>query len=351
MYKIILTITFAVIGLCVQKLNAQEDKLQQKIEILEREKVQVQKEEKEALKREVQAINDRRDRDEITFAEAQGLKEAAARKHARNIENKMAIIDNSIELLTRNEDVDIGDLSNTRSRIEIGVKDGNYGLSIFNDDDFVEYDRRTHSSLVVAFGLNNALIDGQSLDDSPYKVGGSRFFEIGWAWTTRVLDDSNAIRFRYGFSFQFNGLNPKDNQYFVEENGQMQLATFPESLDKAKFRMDNLVIPVYFEFGPSAKKETEEYIRYSTHKKCKFGIGAYAGVNLSARQKLNYQKEGNKIREKLKADYNTNDFIYGLSAYIGRGDTSLYFKYDLNPIFNDNTADQNNISLGVRFDL
>ena len=31
--------------------------------------------------------------------------------------------------------------------------------------------------------------------------------------------------------------------------------------------------------------------------------------------------------------------------------TSLYLKYDLNPLFENNTIDQNNISLGIRFDF
>ena len=40
-----------------------------------------------------------------------------------------------------------------------------------------------------------------------------------------------------------------------------------------------------------------------------------------------------------------------MSGYLGLGDCSLYVKYDLSPIFNNATVDQNNISLGVRLDL
>jgi len=40
-----------------------------------------------------------------------------------------------------------------------------------------------------------------------------------------------------------------------------------------------------------------------------------------------------------------------LSTYIGYRETSLYLKYDLNPLFQNNAIKQNNISLGVRFDL
>ena len=58
-----------------------------------------------------------------------------------------------------------------------------------------------------------------------------------------------------------------------------------------------------------------------------------------------------KIRIKTKGDYNANDFIYGVSTYLGYKETSLYLKYDLNPLFENNEVDQNNISLGVRFDF
>jgi hypothetical protein len=53
----------------------------------------------------------------------------------------------------------------------------------------------------------------------------------------------------------------------------------------------------------------------------------------------------------MKGDFNSSNFIYGLSAYIGYKETSLYVKYDLNPLFRDNAVKQNNVSLGVRFDF
>ena len=53
----------------------------------------------------------------------------------------------------------------------------------------------------------------------------------------------------------------------------------------------------------------------------------------------------------MKGDFNVNKFGYGLSTYVGYGATSLYLKYDLNPLFNDNVVKQNNVSLGVRFDF
>ena len=60
---------------------------------------------------------------------------------------------------------------------------------------------------------------------------------------------------------------------------------------------------------------------------------------------------GANVKQKLKADYNTNTIVYGLSGYIGWRDTALYVKYDLNPIFKDNATDLHNVSLGLRFDM
>ena len=81
------------------------------------------------------------------------------------------------------------------------------------------------------------------------------------------------------------------------------------------------------------------------------GIGGYAGINVKSKQILRYEIDDHNVKERTKGDYNVNDFVYGLSAYVGYGEVSLYIKYDLNPIFRNNAVDQNNISLGIRFDL
>lgn len=317
---------------------AQEQTNREKIEQLENQKEQIISEEKEALRKEVEAINRRAEAKEIDWEEAEKLKSEAARKHALNIQNRVAIIDNQIALLTREE----------------GTEEFEWEDEEDEDDEDHWYNKsrysRTSTHLVVALGFNNALTEDQSINDSDFKVGGSRFFELGVAWRTRVFERSNFVRLRYGFSFQFNGLKPTDNRYFVENDEQTELVEYEVNLDKSKFRMDNLVFPVHFEFGPSKKVETPRSVWFSTHNKLKIGLGGYAGVNLGERQKLKYEIDGEKEKLKLKGDYNTNDFIYGLSGYVGFGGTSLYVKYDLNPIFKDPNPELHNISVGIRFD-
>lgn len=336
---------------------AQEDNSKQ-INQLEQQKEKITLQEKEALKFEVEEINKRLEKGNISESEANSLKTAAAEKRALNIENRIAILDNQIALLQRNEGktlilMEMDTLDNDRVRLGIDI-DGKPVVS-FNSKRWkreIKYDRRTYSDFVIAVGLNNAIIDGQSLEDSPYKIGGSRFFEMGWQWRTRVFENSNFLRLNYGFSFQFNGLKPKDNQYFVAiDNGQTELQEFDLDLRKSKLRMDNLVFPLHLEFGPSKLRKTEDTMRYSLNNQFRLGLGGYGGFNLGTRQKLKYDRNGESVKDKLKRGYNTSNFVYGLSAYAGFDGVLLYIKYDLNPIFKDALIEQRNVSLGLRFDL
>jgi len=336
------------------QIQAQQTETNEQIENLEAIKERVVEEEKSALKSAVEAINRRLEDSEITQEEAERLKEQAAEKHALNIENRLAIIENRIALLKRNDDPDnnYGESDRLMLTIELGDEEENPPIWIGKAGKPRKYDRRTTSHLVFAFGLNNVITEGESLSDSDYKVAGSRFAELGWAWKTRVFKNSNWLRIKYGFSFQYNGLKATDNRYQVDTGRETELQDYPESLNKSKFRVDYLVFPVHFEFGPSRKIEKKEYFRYSTRNQLKFGVGGYSGFRLRSRQKLKFDDEnGNGVKVKEKGDFNATDFIYGLSAYIGWREVGLYVKYDLNTLFRNNPVEQRNVSLGLRFDM
>jgi hypothetical protein len=220
----------------MQFMYAQEQtNKEESIEMLVKLKKSIEQEEREALKTKVEAINQRLDRGDINQSEADRLKKAAAEKHALNIENRIAIIDNKIELLQRNGYIsksDDNEDDNYFIRIG-GNKDEKENFIFFGKrrhDKPRRYDRRTSSDMVLAFGLNNAIIEGENFDDTPYKIGGSRFFEIGWAWKTRVFENSNWLRLKYGYSFQINGFKPKDNMYFTQNNNETMLVEFSSEL-------------------------------------------------------------------------------------------------------------------------
>lgn len=350
MKTIIVTLSLFLFNFAIQEMQAQndsiastsQDSLSIKTEFFEKQKQKIIDDEKAQLKLDLEGIAYRLENNLITADQASEMKVKAAEKRALNIENRIAILENEIALEGRNRHTDYLAIFDNGKIID---------LNINNSDGKRIVDRRTTSDLVLAAGFNNVISDGNSLDDSDFKIGGSRFFEIGWAWKTRVFENTNWLRVKYGVSFQFNGLKPTDNRYFVENGEVTQLEEFEYDLDKSKFRSDNLVFPLHFEFGPSKRTEGADYFRYSTSNQFKIGVGGYAGFNIGERQKLKYTVDGDKKKDKLKGDYNTNDFVYGLSSYVSLGGTALYVKYDLNPLFKDPNIEMRNISLGLRFDI
>tara|TARA_B100000787_G_scaffold144268_1_gene114047 strand:+ start:3564 stop:4607 length:1044 start_codon:yes stop_codon:yes gene_type:complete len=317
----------------------------------------VELKEKWFLKKDIFAINTRLKKGEITLAEANNLKTKAAQKRALNIENHQAIIDNEIALLKRSDklyQLDMRD-EGRRNLVRIGsgplTGDNLIFIGKESDDTPRRPDKRTYKEIVFAFGFNNAIIEGQPLESSPYRIGGSRFIELGHDWKTRIFNTSNFWRFKYGFSFQWNKFDIKNNKFLVNTNGTTSLEEFSSELGKAKFRTTNLVFPFHLEFGPSKKIEKKNYFRYSTKKKLKIGLGAYAGLNLGNMQKLKYRVDGDRIKDKQKGEFEVSNFVYGLSSYVGFGSSALYVKYDLSPVFKNQTNKQNNISVGLRLDL
>lgn len=301
------------------------------LEKLENQKTAVEAKEKNLLKAEVKKINEQLENGEITAVEADKLKKEAATKRAQNIKDQIEIIDANISLLSRNDGEDDDRLYYRKmSYLENHIDT----VSRTTEPKF----HRTFGNFIWGVGFSNATGKGTSIGDE-YKMAGSRYFEIGYEWSTG-LTKNNFLRINYGLSFQFNGLKPKDNQYFVKENDAVVLKDFDLHLRKSKLRMDNLVIPVHFELGSTNASG------YSS--KFKVGLGGYAGINMGTVQKMKYKEEGKHIRARNSFTSKTEDFVYGLSAYVGYDQYALYVKYDLNPIFKDNPNEEHIIAAGLR---
>ena len=347
-----LTITKQIVVLIILLMSVHLVGQETENQAIKQKIAQVVKDEKAQMKVEVEAVNVQLDQHQITFEEAQDKKKEIAKKYAKNIQRKIAKIKEEGDVKGLKVEVDDVKIVLGKNKVSnnkfLGIKTDDVRI-VLGKDSVRKYDRRTYSYLTLAVGFNNATHKGDG--KSPYKPGGSRFFEMGWNWKTRVFKQSNWLRVKYGISLQYNSLKPKDNKYFVENGNITTLETFPYHLKKSKIRFTNLVVPVFFEVGPSKKIEREHYFRYSTVKKFKFGFGGYAGLRIGTKQKLRYKMDGDRQRDKIKDDYNANDFVYGISSYVSWGSVGLYGKYDLNELFASPNAEQHNFSIGVRFDM
>ncbi|KAF2335351.1 hypothetical protein [Flavobacterium ginsenosidimutans] len=303
----------------------------------------ITKEEKEALKEEVEAVNVQLSEGKITQEQAEKRKKELAEARAVIMEEKITLAQNELNDLVQKK-VD-GKIKEDSAKIYM-IRWKSYN----HHKDSIHGEKRTTSQFVFAMGLNNMLADGK-LQDSNYKFMGSHFYEWGFTYNSRLMKNDNLLHAKYGLSLMYNNIRPTSNRSFVVDGEQTNLVENQVHLTESRFRNVYLVAPVHLEFDFTRPIERDGKTYFKTHKSFRFGIGGYAGINVKSKQILKFEEEDLKYKTTIKGDYNVNNFIYGLSSYIGYRELSLYCKYDLNPLFQNNLVKENNISLGLRVDL
>lgn len=350
-----LTIYLAVM-LCLfaSKLVAQENTFEARANAIAIKIETITKNEKDSLQKEVEGVNVQLQKGLITKDQADAKKQQLAQTRATNIETRVASLQEELKNLVQ-EKVD--------GKLEEGFKPSKFEISFskskgkmtdakrkYNDSISNVSERRTTSQFIYAVGLNNLATDGK-VAGSDFKYWGSHFYEWGFTNNTRILEKSNLLHLKYGFSVMYNNLRPTDNRVFVKSGDQTNLETSAINIKDSRFRNVYLIAPVHFEFDFSKTKMNGNKQVFKSHESMRLGFGGYAGIRIKSKQFQKFEDDDQDYTLKAKGDFNVNNFIYGLSAYLGYKQTSLYVKYDLNPLFKDNAVKQNNVSLGVRFDF
>ena len=345
-YSTLLTVLFSINLIAQETFEAKAKAIAEKIE-------NITKEEKNTLKGEIEEINIQFENKTLTKEQADLKKQELAKARAIIIENRIAVVQAELNTLVQ-EKVD-GKIQEQNHIVETSENIFGKRLSLKFEDDIIKkeikqhHEKRTTTQFVFATGLNNLVTDN-SIDNSDFKLMGSHFYEWGITYKTRIAENNNLLHLKYGFSVMYNNLRPKNNNFFVVNGGQTDLENYPTPLKDARFKNVYLVAPLHLEFDFSGNTSRNENHKFRTQKSARLGLGGYAGFLLKTKQILEYEIDNRNGAEKIKGDYNANDFIYGLSSYIGYKDISLYLKYDLNPLFDNNPIKQNNVSLGLRFD-
>ena len=343
-----LLVCFFVSKLTAQDLNKKEGQTKPTFETKAKaiaEKIEkITAEEKANLKKEVEEVNVQLEKGTITKEQAAENKKHLAEARATIIENKIALVQEELKDLIQAK-VD-GKLAEVDRVVHF------FGLPInVKNDTIKKIEKRTTSQFVFAMGLNNLATDGK-VAGSDFRYFGSHFYEWGSTLNTRLLKNSNLLHLKYGYSVMYNNLRPTDNRTFVKNGDQTNLEVSPTHLDDSRFKNVYLVVPLHLEFDFSKNKIKDGKPFFQSHQSVRVGLGGYAGLRLKSKQfQLFDDGDGHDITVKEKGDFNVNNFIYGISEYVGYKEASLYIKYDLNPIFENNIVKQNNVSLGIRFDI
>jgi len=372
-----------ILGICFSMAittNAQNNETQNTIALLKQQLATIEKEEKEELRKQLENINRLVMDGVITNAEAERLKSRAAETRVSSMNQRQEVLLKTIKYLenggaapsARNDNFLITDVDSyfNKSKAPSSVvrppapQQRVVRPPYVEEKEYqqpVQYRRRprnpTTLDLVFATGLNNTVREGTTWngieEEEDYLFYSSRFFEIGFALKTG-LGYRNGARLKYGISFQFNELEPTGNRYFGEVDGQTQLVEADTRLYESRFLVSNIVLPLHLEFGPTKKTYRSKGVYYSTANQFKIGLGGYVGLNLGAKNTVEYASTGRFFRfvatDELD-DYDINQQIYGVSAYVGIGAFSIYGKYDLNSIFENGLEDEQFVSVGLRVDL
>jgi hypothetical protein len=83
----------------------------------------------------------------------------------------------------------------------------------------------------------------------------------------------------------------------------------------------------------------------------KLGIGFRTGLLISSFTKLKYEEENEKVKEKIRRDWNLNRYRYGFFGKIGFGNVSLFGYYNSSTLFEKGKGpdgpDINNLTIGL----
>jgi hypothetical protein len=211
-FTIYLTIFLCLIA---SKIIAQET-FEVKAKIIAEKIENITKEEKAALKAEIESVNKELEAGTITQEQADEKKLKFAEVRSQNIESRVGLVQDELK-----------DLVKQKVDGKIEEKDSSRTFTIRFDNKKCKTPKnesRTTSQIVFALGVNNLVTDN-AVANSDFRYWGSHFYEFGFASSTRLFKDNNLLHGRYGLSLMYNNLRPTDNRYFQESGKETQLVT------------------------------------------------------------------------------------------------------------------------------
>ena len=208
-------------------------------------------------------------------------------------------------------------------------------------------DRGESFSPYIALSALN-LASKEHFGDKRLSPLGSKSFEIGFYSNYRLKKNDNLLHLTYGLSWVYNSYKIRGDFYYDRQGGNTVLTPYSQELTKSKFRNHYLMLPVELEWDFSQSESYRGTSYFSTHQSFRLGVGVFLGVLLDDSQKLNWEASEDSYKLLLRKNLRTNRTSCGLSAHIGYGQSSLYFRYSLSPLFVGNAVGEYPFSVGIR---
>ncbi|WBA43112.1 porin family protein [Hymenobacter canadensis] len=189
--------------------------------------------------------------------------------------------------------------------------------------------RSNHSDFGIDLGLsvltNRTAPQNQSFPN--LRPGGSRYVSLNWHYLQRLGGTRSPLYLLTGPEVAFNNYMLEGNNRFRSLNGSTFVVPEPElNIEKSKLATTSVNLPLMalLNFRDANYKST-----------FRIGAGGFVGYRLGSRTKLKYEQDGRTRKDKDRGSYNLEDLQYGLQGTIGLRSITLFAKYNLNELFQD----------------
>ncbi|WP_347159221.1 outer membrane beta-barrel protein [Pontibacter chitinilyticus] len=204
-----------------------------------------------------------------------------------------------------------------------------------------EHPKTTKFDFDVDLGLNN-FVNTNSQEVVPdLKPFGSKYVSLNMHLNSQIGGRKSPLHLVSGFEFAFNNYMFEKN-YVVEDVNDFTIFRREMEVDyeKSKLTHSSVNVPLM---------PVLQFKRENGKDGFTIGAGGFVGYRLGSHAKLKYEEDGNTQKDKIRSNYNLQDFQYGLEGVVGYGSLNLFVKYNMNDLFKDNRGPQVNVvSFGIR---
>lgn len=199
--------------------------------------------------------------------------------------------------------------------------------------------RRTKMYFDLGLGLN-ALQSNNTVANTFYpetKVWGSRYWDFGLKFRTRLGGAHSPASISYGLSYLRNRLAFSNNaKVTATSNTDVTFSSVANATRSTALTIGYVTVPLSLDF--------------KVGRKGKFGVGGYAGYRVRTKQDIEYKVGNEEVEESRSGNYGLNNVMYGVSTRLGIGGLVLTGRLNLSPLFAESTTyDYNMYSLGLNF--
>ncbi|SFU43837.1 hypothetical protein SAMN05216480_103214 [Pustulibacterium marinum] len=305
---------------------------------------------KESLKEEIKAIDQKLKDKELTAFEADKEKKRLAQLQANKINEQIAEQEQKLKELVQKRAN--GQLKPTINDAESPQEIINYlNKKKTEDADNLKGEKRLTNQFVLMLGGTRAIKESGGYYPTDFESVG--YSEIGIDFKYRLMEESPLWNLKFGVSLSSEAIKTENNHYKLEVMEEETNWVYSDiNYKKSTFSRGFLQIPIHLELDFSKPKYSVDTKKHyvNSQQSWRFGLGGFIGLRMSSGAGVKYKENGNTIREGIQGRLNSTNWNFGPSVYVGYKSISLFTKYSVPSVFENNPVDLNMLNFGVRVD-